>query len=175
MKHIFEMGVIRKFDFRQDWKFCWDLSNVISGRNWLFMCRVFFKWYFIPFRKLWAALTIVDGSPFDHQYIFGKWNVGKRCIIQYFHQTLLGTDGRPSWEQGCILSNWKLISNWSSIKENETEAYDIKPNDAQFYQGNHNKRCIMLSRKSNQKIHNVINKIIPSNAWCYQEFIPNHV
>ena len=30
------MGVNRKFDFRQVWKFCWDLSNVISGGNWLF-------------------------------------------------------------------------------------------------------------------------------------------
>ena len=26
----------RKFDFRQIWKFCWGLSNVISGGNWLF-------------------------------------------------------------------------------------------------------------------------------------------
>ena len=30
------MGVNRKFDFRQVWKFCWDLSNIISGGNWLF-------------------------------------------------------------------------------------------------------------------------------------------
>ena len=30
------MGVNRKFDFRRVWKFCWDLSNVISGGNWLF-------------------------------------------------------------------------------------------------------------------------------------------
>ena len=26
----------RKFDFRRIWKFCWGLSNVISGENWLF-------------------------------------------------------------------------------------------------------------------------------------------
>ena len=32
LKHIFEMGVNRKFDFIQDWKFCLDLSN----GNWLF-------------------------------------------------------------------------------------------------------------------------------------------
>ena len=25
----------RKFDFRRVWKFCWGLSNVISGDNWL--------------------------------------------------------------------------------------------------------------------------------------------
>ena len=30
LKHIFEMGVDRKFDFRR------DLSNAISGENWLF-------------------------------------------------------------------------------------------------------------------------------------------
>ena len=30
------MGVNRKFDFRPVWKFCWDLSTVISGGNWLF-------------------------------------------------------------------------------------------------------------------------------------------
>ena len=30
------MGVNRKFYFRQVWKFCRDLSNVISGGNWLF-------------------------------------------------------------------------------------------------------------------------------------------
>ena len=34
------MGVNRKLDFSWDWKFCWDLSNVISGRNW------FFRWDF---------------------------------------------------------------------------------------------------------------------------------
>ena len=34
--YLFEMGVNRKFDFRQIWKFCWGLSNVISGGNWLF-------------------------------------------------------------------------------------------------------------------------------------------
>ena len=31
LKHIFEMGVNRKFDFRWDWKFCWDFSNIFSG------------------------------------------------------------------------------------------------------------------------------------------------
>ena len=30
------MIVNKKLDFSWDWKFCWDLSNVISGRNWLF-------------------------------------------------------------------------------------------------------------------------------------------
>ena len=30
------MGVNRKFYFRRVWKFWWDLSNVISGGNWLF-------------------------------------------------------------------------------------------------------------------------------------------
>ena len=35
--YILEMGVNRKFDFKQAWKFCWDISNVISaGGNWLF-------------------------------------------------------------------------------------------------------------------------------------------
>ena len=33
---VFEMGVNRTFDFRQVWKFCWDLSNLISCGNWLF-------------------------------------------------------------------------------------------------------------------------------------------
>ena len=30
------MTVNRRSDFRQFWKFCWDLSDVISGGNWLF-------------------------------------------------------------------------------------------------------------------------------------------
>ena len=30
------MRVNRKFDFRSVLKFCWDLSNVISGGKWLF-------------------------------------------------------------------------------------------------------------------------------------------
>ena len=30
------MGVNRKFNFRLDWKFSWDLSSVISSGNWLF-------------------------------------------------------------------------------------------------------------------------------------------
>ena len=36
LKYIFRMGVNTKFDFRRVWKFCWDLSNVMSGGNWLF-------------------------------------------------------------------------------------------------------------------------------------------
>ena len=38
------MGMNRKFDFRWVWKFCWALSNVISGGNWLFRWNcVFFQ------------------------------------------------------------------------------------------------------------------------------------
>ena len=48
LKYIFEMGVNRKFDFRQVWKFCWDLSNVISGGNWLFRWDYFSRWEFAP-------------------------------------------------------------------------------------------------------------------------------
>ena len=33
----------RKFDFRRIWKFCWGLSNVISGENWLFRCDCVFS------------------------------------------------------------------------------------------------------------------------------------
>ena len=36
LRYIFKMGVNNKFDFRRVWKFCWDLSNAISGGNWLF-------------------------------------------------------------------------------------------------------------------------------------------
>ena len=42
------------------------------------------------------------------------------------------------------------------MKRNENEANYIKPNDAQFYQGNQAKRCIILLRKSNPMLHNVI-------------------
>ena len=35
------MRVNRKLDFSWDWIFCWDLSNVISRRNWLF------RWDFV--------------------------------------------------------------------------------------------------------------------------------
>ena len=41
LKHM-EMRVNRKFDFRQDWKFCWDLSTVISD-NWLFRWNCVFS------------------------------------------------------------------------------------------------------------------------------------
>ena len=37
------MEVNRKFDFRRVWKFCWDLSNVISGGNWLFRSDCVFQ------------------------------------------------------------------------------------------------------------------------------------
>ena len=40
----------------------------------------------------------------------------------------------------------------------------IKPNDAYFYQGNHTKGCIMVSRKSNEAIDNVINEVKRSDA-----------
>ena len=33
----------KKFDFRRLCRFCWDLSNVISGGNWLFRWAVFFQ------------------------------------------------------------------------------------------------------------------------------------
>ena len=36
LKYIFKIGVNRKLDFRRVWIFCSDLSNVISGGNWLF-------------------------------------------------------------------------------------------------------------------------------------------
>ena len=38
------------------------------------------------------------------------------------------------------------------------------PNDAYFYQGNQTKRCIMLSRKSNQTMYKVINVIKTNDA-----------
>ena len=34
LKYVF-MEMNRKFDSRQDWKFCWDLSNVMSVGNWI--------------------------------------------------------------------------------------------------------------------------------------------
>ena len=34
--YVLEVGVNRKFDFRPVWKFCWDLSNVISGGKCVF-------------------------------------------------------------------------------------------------------------------------------------------
>ena len=40
----------------------------------------------------------------------------------------------------------------------------IKPNDAYFYQGNHTKGCIMVSRKSNEAIDNVIKEVKRSDA-----------
>ena len=53
IKYIF-MGVNRKFDFRQDWMFCSDLSNVISGGNLLFWWDCFFRWDFVPFCEPWT-------------------------------------------------------------------------------------------------------------------------
>ena len=37
------MGVNRKFDFRRNLKFCWDLSNAISGGNWFLGGTVLFQ------------------------------------------------------------------------------------------------------------------------------------
>ena len=42
----FAMGMNRKFDFRQDWQFYWDLSNVISSGKLLFRWDCFFRSYF---------------------------------------------------------------------------------------------------------------------------------
>ena len=53
IKYIF-MGVNRKFDFRQDWMFCSDLGNVISGGNLLFWWDCFFRWDFVPFCEPWT-------------------------------------------------------------------------------------------------------------------------
>ena len=54
LKYIFEMGVNRKFDFWQVWKFCWYLSNAISGGNWLFRwyCFFFQVGLFTPLRTM---------------------------------------------------------------------------------------------------------------------------
>ena len=41
---------------------------------------------------------------------------------------------------------------------------EIKPNDAQYYQGNQTKLCIMLSKKSDQTMHNIIKEIKPKVA-----------
>ena len=58
LKHIFEMGVNRIFDFRWVWKFCCDLSNVISGKNWLFRWDcVFFRRDFVLLCELWYVFT----------------------------------------------------------------------------------------------------------------------
>ena len=38
MRYIFKKGKNKKFDFRQVWKFCWDLCDVISGGS------SFFRW-----------------------------------------------------------------------------------------------------------------------------------
>ena len=41
---------------------------------------------------------------------------------------------------------------------------EIKPNDAQYYQGNQTKLCIMLSKKLDQTMHNIIKEIKPKVA-----------
>ena len=52
MKQISEMGVNRKFYFRWNLKFYWELSNVILGENWLFKRDRFSKWDFVSLYKL---------------------------------------------------------------------------------------------------------------------------
>ena len=44
------MEVNREFDFKQDWKFYFNLHNVILGRN------SFLRFYFVSFCKLWSVL-----------------------------------------------------------------------------------------------------------------------
>ena len=61
LKYIFVMGVNRKLDFWWTWKFCCDLSNVISGGKWLFRWDyVFSGGICMPLRTmhLWKCLQL---------------------------------------------------------------------------------------------------------------------
>ena len=60
------VGVNKKFDFRWNWKFCWDLSNVIPGGNCSF----------------WSDCVISGGTLYHSvNYEVPKWP--KYSIIQH--------------------------------------------------------------------------------------------
>ena len=52
------MGVNRNFDFMCVWKFCCDLSSVISDGNGLFTWGCVFRWDFVPLWKLWFFIPL---------------------------------------------------------------------------------------------------------------------
>ena len=59
-------------------------------------------------------------------------------MMKYFHQLHLGADEKPSWQPGCYKQAFSQPAfQMGSLLLLLTEAYDIKPNDAQCYQGNH--------------------------------------
>ena len=71
LKHIFEMGVNRKFDFRWDWKFSWDFSNVFLGGTLYLSTSYSFKfsqvnsllsWAFSRQDKKMKIIGIINGS-----------------------------------------------------------------------------------------------------------------
>ena len=62
------MKVNRKLDFSWDWKFCRDLSNVISVRNWLF------RWHFV-----FSSGTFYPSGKYDYHLDLNKKCWRKTC------------------------------------------------------------------------------------------------
>ena len=107
------MEVNRKFNFRPEWKSCWDLSNVISGGNWLFRWdSVFFRWDFVPLCKLWVVVLIVKGQlvvvvpsgmvPEFELSISRSWNLIYFSIIERSERMVQKVKGQK----------------WSKVREN---------------------------------------------------------
>ena len=71
------MEVNSKFDFWRVWKFCWDLSNVVSGGDWLFRWTVFFSGGTLyPFAKYERCCQ---------KSIFKSWGFRKKIKREYGH------------------------------------------------------------------------------------------
>ena len=81
--YIFEIGLCWKFDFRQDWKFCWDLSNVISGGNWLFR----------------------GGTVFPGETFYPSANYGVFILVYRYRRPNSGTQKREI----CISLCWNFL------------------------------------------------------------------
>ena len=75
------MGVNRKLDFSLDWKFFWDLSNVISGRNWLF------RWDFV-----FSSGTFYPSVNYDYHL---DWN--KKCWRKTCNHNFRPLKLFPAW------------------------------------------------------------------------------
>ena len=87
LNYIFKMGVNRKFDFRQVWKFCWDLSNIISGGT------VFFRWDLYPAANYgykhtwWISIHEIKPSKVEKESIlFFEFISITLIVVSLFHR-----------------------------------------------------------------------------------------
>ena len=104
LQHILEMGVDRRFDFRRDWKFFWDLSNFILYGNWLLRWDCFFQvGFFYP-----SANYVIFIMTYFHNFHNAKFWHQRNGNIHSFTLTFSFS--------GCFL-NLKLRKTYSQVRK----------------------------------------------------------